>query len=179
MSDRFPAKIWIGGEISRTVLSGLIKALSQDGASHDFGEKGIDPDCTEAELRDYMADDGDSRYGAVLCLKDDQAGYGQFETTEQFCTENDISFDRWSEHYCEWDAENVYFRPGMNSPTIRFADARENEIVCGTTVRQALALLVTAEDSADEPGTLVDKAIRLLQDACPELPPNLESFKVV
>lgn len=176
MADRFPAQIWIGGQLSRskrlypddpdddtTVIQGLIGALHSDGASHEYGEAEIRSDYTEKGLFEYL--DGD-----VLHFKNDQACNGEFEETEEFCIEHGIPFDRQSHHYDEYDAENVYWRPSMNSPTIRYADASGNEIVCGDTVRQAIEKLE---------GGLLMVGMNLLHEACPELPPKLEKFEII
>lgn len=188
MSDRFPAQIWIGGKISRTaklypddpddnttILQGLVGALSADGASHEYGDRPIDSNFDASlELAGYT-DEG------LLHLKQDQAVNGEFSDTEEFCIEHDIPFDRWSDHYCECDAENVYWRPGMNSVVFRYSDAQGNEIVCGDTVRQVMAEFEACKTRI--PGTMkpdrFEAGLKLLHDACPELPPDLEKFEIV
>lgn len=190
VADRYAAEILIGGELSQskrlyaegfiddtTVLQGLIGALHQDGASHEYGEPAIADPCTVECLLAYL-DKNDN----VLRFQNDQACNGEFEATEEFCQENGISFDRRSDHYCENDAENAYWRPGMNSTKIRYADASGNEIICGETVRKALKKLESfREASPGDPnkGNRVDAALRLLHEACPPLPPNLEPFRII
>ncbi len=184
MSDRFPAQICIGGQLSRTkrlypddkvddgtVLNGLIAVLGMDYASHEYGDAPISYPCTEAELLETYLDDG------FLVFKNDQAVNGEFQETEQFCMDHDIPFDRCSDHYCEYDAENVHWRPGMNSPMIRYADSHGSEIVDGATVREALSKLTSF--SYDHRTALVTEAEKLLQAACPELPPEFEKFEIV
>ncbi len=189
--SEFPGQIWIGGQLSRTammpnprlassiettVLQNLIAALSADGASHEFGDKVIDANCTEHGLGDYLTDDG-----RLLTLKCAEAVNGEFPKTEQFCMNHGIPFDRWGDAYGDCDAENVYFRPGMDTPIVRYSDSSGNEVVDGDTVRQAMQKLTDsiAPGSADAHVDYLADALRLLHDACPELPPALELFNIV
>lgn len=192
MSDRFAAQIWIGGKVSNTerlypddegdkttILAGLIAALNEDGASHDFGDTTIDPNCTDwDQLAKYL----DENF--LLNLKCDQICNGEFAETEQFCIDNDISFDRWSDHYCEYDAENVYFRPGMSIPVMTYANSCEREVVDGKCVRKGMDLVnefnanYNASDKASDWAKL-EEGLRYLRDACPELPPKLEKFELI
>lgn len=196
MSDSFAAAIQIGGKISRTkrlnpndpndtttVLQGLISALADDFASHDYGDVPIDCRDGEDELMGYIDSVGDRP--EYLHFKCDQARNGEFENTEEFCLNNNIAFDRWSDHYCEYDAENVYFRPGMERAVVTYADANANEIVDGATVRKAMEVLdeiikgrgLNLSVASDSP-TERDVS-RLLHDACPDLPPILEKINIV
>ena len=189
MSDRFPGQIWIGGQLSRiarlypdapdddtTILQGLIDALHLDGASHEYGDRAIDADFTgDFGLAGYLND------GGLLHLKQDQAVNGEFPETEQFCIEHGIAFDRNSDHYCEYNGENVHWRPGMNSVIVTYADSSGKEIVGGDTVRQAMKELTDsiAPGSTEAHIDHIAVALRLLNDVCPELPPELEKFKIV
>ncbi len=198
MSDRFSAQIWIGGQISRTarllpddpdddttILQGLIGALHDDGASHEFGDVVILEDCCDSPELYFYLDDSD-----FLNLKCDQAVNGEFPETEEFCIQNGIAFNRWSDHYGEYGAENVHFRPGMDAPLTTYADSAGKEIVCGDTVRQAIEKLdefnkVVGACTALSPKLSADDwlnfiaGLRLLHDACPTLPRKLESFEVI
>jgi hypothetical protein len=158
-----------------TVLQGLINALHSDDASHEYGDSCVSLDCTPEQLLEYL--DGDS-----LCFKCDQAHNGEFEKTEQFCLDHKIPYDRWSDRYCEWDAENVYYRPDMNGPMTTYADSRRNEIVCGETVRQAMAKVdafIENYNASDRVRQKLTDAQRLLHDACPTLPEALPKFEIV
>jgi hypothetical protein len=167
MNDKFPAEIRIGGTVPEALIDGLVEALYQDGASAEYGDAVIPERLPGLKINAYL----DER---VLRFRNDQAHIGEFETTEQFCMKHGIAFDRWSDHYCEYDAERVYFRPGMGVPVIRYADANGKEIVDGETVREALAKLHAAEPSL----VLIDEAKRLLREACPEQPDELTKFEI-
>lgn len=182
MSDRFPGQITIGGQVSRSAIPGLIFALHQDGASHDYGESVISLTCTPDELLEEYLE------GETLCFRCDQATNGEFQETEQFCLNHDISYDRWSDHYCEFDAENAYYRPGMDGPRMTLADSDGNEIVDGDTVRRAMAMIDKLAANGlwgweDEDGTtpedVFSEAHRLLHDACPTLPDPLPKFQII
>ena len=177
MSDRFPAQIWIGGQVPDKNISGLIEALVADDASHEYGDVGISKDCTRTELLELYLNEG------ILHFKDDEAPIGEFLHTETFCMEHGIAWDRNSDHYCEYDAENVYWRPGKNSSLVfRYANSNGHEIIAAAPVREALALLNDAEGpSTRNPVSqaLIERAIVLLNETCPELPPKLENFEII
>ena len=196
MSDRFPGQIWIGGTLSRskplhddqddflTVRRGLIEALSSDGASHEYGDCVIEANCTEEEFLEYLRPFEPG--GGVLRFRNAEAVNGEFSETEAFCIEYGIPFDRNSDHYCEYDGETVYWRPGMGRPTVVYADSSGNERVDGATVRKAMELLDKFEQVAGKVTVFQTRdwerlviGIGLLHDVCPELPSNLEPFKIV
>lgn len=175
MTERFCGCISIGGKLPKHLLSELVAALHEDEASHEYGEGPIEADCKD--LTDYIDEAG------LLTLKTDSARNGEFENTESFCCENNLGYDRWSDHYAEWDAENVYMRPNMQGPVVTYADSDGKEIVDGETVRNALALLKEYfdEDNGGNAGvrSVRDEALECLEAACPELPPPLEKFEIV
>jgi len=192
MADRFPAQIWIGGKVSNTerlypddegdtttTLQGLIAALNADGASHEYGDKEIDASIATLsdpwdELAPYLDDSG------LLHLKCDQAIDGEFPETEQFCLDNAIGFDRNSDHYCEYDAENCHYRPGMSGVVMTHADSSGHEVVDGECVRKGLALIekFNYDISYRSDWAKLDEGLRYLRDVCPELPPPLEKFEI-
>jgi len=114
----------------------------------------------------------------VLNFCDDQAVNGMFEETEEFCVKNDIGYDRQSDHYCEYDAERVSFRPGMNHPVIIYTDSRGEEIVNGDTVREAKNLLAAVVSSTNNVDARIHEALRFLDDACRPIPDELQNFQL-
>lgn len=207
MANRFPAQIWIGGQLSRTarlypddpnddttIFQGLIEALNTDGASHEYGDAPIDFKWIRIGLAAGSELRGLEKYlsenGSVLCLKHDQAVNGEFSETEQFCTEHNIPFNRWSDHYGEYSAENVYWRPGMKTPLFTCSNSAGHEVVDGAEVREAIEKLEPPVDQTlvaqaregiqllREWDARVREGIQLLRDICPELPPELEIFNI-
>lgn len=188
MSDRFPADIRIGGQLSRTarlypddpdddttILQGLLGALSADGASHEYGGPDISQNCPVVELLEkYME-------GCSLTLRNDQAGNGEFEETEQFCVDHGIPYDRNSSHYQEYDGETAYWRPGMDSPFLTVVNSYGNEMVDGKIIRSAMILMASSISIGHGvvKSEFLERALKLLSDACPQLPPALEDFKIV
>lgn len=155
MADRFPGRISIGGSISATerlfpedpedaltVLEGLILALHEDGACDDYGGAEIPLNCSREKLNEYIDDDG------TLTLVSDQARNGEFEETESFCIKHGLSFDRWSDHYCEYDSEIVFWRPDMEQPLILFSNADGDPVIRRDSLEDILAQL---EDILDHP----------------------------
>jgi hypothetical protein len=186
MADRICAEIRIGGQISRTakmkdtdetVLNCLISMINGAEVSHEYGDAVAqipvnEEDDDDSQLLQYLDEEGH-----FLRFRDEQAHNGEFEALEEFLVAHDIPYERWHDHYCEWDAENVYFRPGMNAPVVTYADSRGQEIVCGQTVRSALDLLkqyVADRDDED----LVDEALHVLEAACPKKAPPMEVFEI-
>lgn len=171
--DSFRAQIWIGGCIHENLIPGLVEALYEDEASDDFGGATIDKNCTEEQLFAYL----DNESLLNLCCED--AELGRFGATENFCTSHDISFNRTSDRYAEYDGEDLYWRPGMKSPIITFFDDNGSEIVRGSPVRTAIDLLKEYFDSRGKnylEHTCREKAMKLLREVCPEIPEKLKTF---
>lgn len=175
MGDRWNAEIRIGGQVPRSVIPGLVEALHRDEASHEYGEAVISKACGSDPrlLYPFLAND-------VLRFRSHRAENGEFAWTEQFCIEHGIAFDRWGDHYHEANAENVYFRPGMDAPLVLYADSSANEIVDGKTVRAAMKKLdgFKPTDTHGSKSDRVEAVQRLLHDACPPLPTKLEVFNL-
>jgi len=106
VSDYYPAEIRIGGPIPQIVLTELIRAIVDEAVSLD-GYGG--PDVTEEVLWQAF------RQGAIVALYADQARYGQFDSLEAFLVKHRIHFDRYSEAFCEFSAEAVFYRGGKEA----------------------------------------------------------------
>lgn len=198
MSDRYPAEIRIGGQLSRTadsvadpeesVLNVLVSMINDAKVSHEYGDATavISVDCLENEKSLFFYSD---ESGQWLQFRDDQAVNGEFADLEDFLIENRISFDRRSSHYCEYDAENVYFRRsriGLDTLETTHVDSNGNEVICGETVRQALEKLDKYEQVAGKATAFQVEdwenfaaGLRLLREACPEIPGPLPKFEIV
>jgi hypothetical protein len=94
MSDRYSARIEIGGELPRQHLARLCKLFEVD---------------DEEALMARVAD-GD------LVLEDDQAAWGEFLELETTCRDLDLPYQRRSEGYWERPPQLVFWRPGMDEP---------------------------------------------------------------
>ena len=128
MSDHFPAEIHIGGPIPRAALPGLFHAICAEGASlKDYDG----PQATEESLEDAF------REGQIVHLYDTQACGGQFDALEAFLVEHHIHFGRHNDAYCEFDAENVYYR-GEGEPLVTPADQNGNRLVPCSDVLEIL-----------------------------------------
>jgi hypothetical protein len=106
MSDYYPAEIRIGGPIPKIVLTELIRVIVDEAVSLD-GYGG--PDATQNALREAF------REGATVNLYADQARYGQFDSLEAFLVKHRLHFDRYSEAFCEFSAEAVFYRGGQEA----------------------------------------------------------------
>ena len=106
MSDHFAGHIEIGGPIPRAVLAELIRVIEAEGASlEDYGG----PQANKKEIRAALCE------SEVVRLCDDQARYGQFDVLEAFLVKHRIHFDRFSEAFCDFSAEAVYYRGGKEA----------------------------------------------------------------
>jgi hypothetical protein len=106
VSDHFPGEIRIGGPIPQIVLTELIRVIVDEAVSLD-GYGG--PDATEETLWQAF------RQGTIVALYADQARYGQFDSLEAFLVKHRIHFDRYSEAFCEYNAEIVSYRGGKEA----------------------------------------------------------------
>lgn len=163
MSDRFPAEITIGGDIKRSLIEGLIGAICGDGASLGWGEAPFEPKDEKELLEGFTS---------FLILKDEEARYGQFDEIEGFCRENGIAYDRHSDGYCEYDPENVSFRPGMDEPVVETTDRQGHVLVNGDDLASLINDFETNEWARDE-------MIAQLKTLLPKGVPALEKLRIV
>ena len=193
MSDRFSGEIWIGGQVSRpktgyccerdapSVLNGLIGEIDAAGVSHAWGDAFVSVSCcgplSETELLQYL-DDG------LLYFCNDQAVNGEFQELEGFCRENGIPFRRVSNHYCEYDAEEVIFVPGHDEIT-RIVGAGCKPLVDGDKVREVIKTLTesmnrrrVATSGSRPDGWLATHVLEPLKRLCPDIP-TIPKFEIV
>ena len=121
MTDHYPAEIHIGGPIPRTVLDELVKQIVAAGASLEgYGERTV----TDKSVREALREDH------IVDLFDDRACCGRFDELEDFLIRHQIHFNRHCEAYCEYDAENVYFRGGERALSMPAAQEGDDLIRC-------------------------------------------------
>jgi len=112
MSDRFPAKIEIGGPTPKRLRDPLIRMIAAEHGSLNGSDK---PKASTELIRRAL------RKGQFLCLYDDQAPSGQFYKLEAFLLKHKIHFNRHSDGYCEHDAQWVFYR-GADQPLVMPSD---------------------------------------------------------
>lgn len=185
MSDRYGANIEIGGQISRskmdpddseqTCLEALLAAINNESVSRDYGGKDENP-ANEQELLELIVD-------GHLCFKHEEIRNGEFEQLESDCRRLGLSFDRHSEAYCEYDAQDNWWRPGMEVPGEAITDVSGHPVVLW---RDAKKILDAAEAPLpDSPGLLGanDRLMKLqlmLKVLCAECEaPELPKFEIV
>ena len=157
MADYFPANIRIGGPIPRTILNDLISTILAEGAScDDYGG----PEYNRDELRKDM------REGVTVPLFNDRACCGQFKDLEAFLVKHGIHFDRHSDSYREFNAENVFYRGGPEC-VVMLADQDGHNLV-----RCCDVLEILDDTTADDQARL--KAIRHLV-----APPETETLTTI
>lgn len=162
MSERYAANIKIGGQISKRRVPRLLKTICAASISHDWGEPPFEPQSAE-ELSTAIRD-------GHLFLCDDQTRYGEFPELEAACRKLSLSYTRWCEGYCEYDAELVDWRPGMPEPLCRIGSNSSNAIfIPADEVRKALKHLESNH---------IGRARELLRKLCPDIP-DLPPFTVV
>ena len=130
------------------------------------------PQATEEGLEEAF------REGQPVRLYDTQARYGQFDILEAFLAEHRIHFDRHSDAYCEFNAENVCYRGG-GEPLVTPADQNGNRLVPCQDVLEILdgpsgtdARLKAIRDLVDPPQATPLTPIRFVQEdqPCPGTP---------
>ena len=106
MSDRFPAKIVIGGTIHKVDIPDLVTEILKEGDSSlgDWGEEEVEVSRVEIEKT--------LLYHKFLILRNSAATGGMFEELEAFLVAKGIHYDRHSDAYQEYDAEYSMFRGG-------------------------------------------------------------------
>ena len=115
MSDRYSARIEIGGELPRQHLPRFCRLfeVSDEGA-----------------LLERVAD-------GHLVLEDEQAAWGEFFELESACRDLDLAYRRHSEGYWEYPPQVVFWQPGMDGPESVTTDSDGNLLVPMDTLREA------------------------------------------
>ena len=163
MSDWFPGKIEIGGDIPAELADELHEMVAYARAALDWGGDAFRP----ASVGDLVAA-VDPETGH-LRLFDDQACYGRFEALEDWLEENGISYDRHSDAYGECEAEVVSFR-AATGVVARLATQCGDPLVERAPVDGARDVLRAAIDARSP--ELVRQALEALESALgPEVPP--------
>jgi len=173
MADRFAGKISIGGQVPADKVEALVDAINAeeinlhpDRADKPFAPKG------KQDLIEALDESGH----IVLC--DDQARNGMFECLEDALTELGIAWERWRDSYCDYDAEIVWWYPGMEGQDGIVCGADGNEVLPAEPVKEAYALL--RHCFSDLPGSgnpdMRDDAMKKLASVVTEVPtlPPLE-----
>jgi hypothetical protein len=179
MSEPIAAELRIGGQIRRDLVSGLCKAIAEQGVSLEWGDAYFGPGSAE-ELSEGCQD----RDGVLLlCLCDDQANYGEFGILEKFLVDAGISFRRHSDAKHEFDAEVVEFRPGIGRVEFPSNNNGEGLVPLATLTRIGAAVDNAADTAEGQAALELLRRIRNLQhlvhESMPTNVPALEPFEIV
>ncbi len=175
MGEYYPGEITIGGKVPAALLEEFLREATSTGASVGDYEEATFAAGTVEELLKALDEDGHLR------LADAQASFGQFEELEAFCVQHGIPFDRHSDAHYEFDAENVYFRPGMERPAHVYSNNRGDDLMDADKVRpvaRELARLAKARLTKEKLLAAVLKASRKLNKVLPPEVEPLPSLKV-
>jgi hypothetical protein len=96
-----------------------------------------------------------------------------FEELEEFCATQEISFDRHSDAKYEWDAENVYFRPGMEEPVGVLSNNDRDDLFPVGRIRPVVKDLAELTQKAATPAGFRELD-RLVKSLVAALPPEIE-----
>ena len=163
MSERFCTWIEIGGQVDRSQVGPLIKAITEMGVATDWGEPTFEPEVAQQLL--------DVRVDGRLRLCDEQARYGEFPELEKACRRLGLGYRRHCEGWCGYDAEILDWRPGMDEPLARTGSNAncETAFVDVNEVKTALTVLEAGR---------VSQAIDLLRQLCRDITP-LPPFEII
>lgn len=153
MSDRFPTRIQIGGQVKRGLLPGLIKTINAEGL-HSAWDAPLETITTEEELLRCVEE-------SRLQFYDDAKAWGEFAELEFFLAENQIPFDRSHGPHYEISGEIARFRPVMESPACGLCDDSGTILVEIETVREARNQLKACRTLED-----TQKVIQALDELC-------------
>jgi len=168
MGEYYPGEITIGGKVPAALLNEFLSEVASTGASLGDYEEATFTAKTVEELLKVLDDNGHLR------LADSQARWGHFEGLEALCFRHGIPFDQHSDAHYEFDAENIYFRPGMERPAKVPSDNAGNDLIDADEVRtfaRELERLATAGPGREGLLAAVVKVSRRLNKI---LPPEVE-----
>ena len=179
MSEPIPAEIRIGGQIRQDVVSGLCKAISEQGVSLEWGDACFRPGSTEDLLEGCQDRDG----VRLLCLCDDQANYGEFGILEKFLVGAGICFRRHSDAKYAFDSELIEFRPAIGRVEFPSNNNGEHLVPLGK-LSQIAAAVDKATNTADRQAALellrrLRNLQQLVHENMPIQVPPLEPFDIL
>jgi hypothetical protein len=160
VADYMAGHIKIGGKVSRAKVAGLLEKIRDERAGLEYGDGEFVPSAVEDLVN--------ATKNGVICLFDDQARYGCFEM-ESWLKENEVAYDRHSDGLYEYDAEEVYFRPGHEIVS-RFATQDGNETIHRDAAALALRLLREGK---------IEEGIAALEEVVGPEVEKLEPFMIV
>jgi hypothetical protein len=169
--DRMCCEIYIGGQVTKALLPELIKVINEEGVEDEYGNGELKLENQEQLLK-YVEN-------GVLRFVHAEKANGEFGELEGWLQENGIPFNRTTEQYHDYDAEDVTWLPGMDSPLVLYKDAMGNENIPGEVVREALQALITYSTiGSSDRDQYLNRAIDLLKSVCPQLL-QIPKFEVV
>jgi hypothetical protein len=157
MSDRFAGFITIGGSLRHTDLDRFVTMCHDEGLGFD----GVPESRDEIEQRVRTV----NMRRRPLAMMDDQARYGQFNDLEALCTKLGLTWCRRSEGKYEYDAEYVWWQPGMAAPRDCYSTQNGEVLV---TAEKLVEILRDAVPAADKVNILITY---LKANTPPEIPP--------
>lgn len=170
MGEYLPAKIWLGGDLPRSLLPDLMDAL--DGLGIEEYESLVD----EEPLEDYLArKSGDTENP---WFGDAQANYGDFPGLKKFCQDHNLSYDVQADPHHEFGGFWLSWRPGRDEWE-RGADADGTVMLGLYSVRDAWE--ATKSRSRAQGGAATIDALMADFDRwlAANTPPELPPFRIV
>ncbi len=114
MADYMAAHIEIGGKLARTKLNELLSLI------HELSAEDYSSSPPNQEYLQKCRDDK-----KPIVLYDDQARYGEFPELEQFCIENNLTFNRHSSPKYEYEGQIRLHSPDSGEQFIGATDDGE------------------------------------------------------
>jgi hypothetical protein len=146
MATSIPASITIGGTILTSRLHELYEAVEEDGAMQDW-------DVPIQDFEDFLGLLREANGRSAIAFYDAEASWGRFAAMEERCVELGLTYNRSCDAEGEWDAEVVWWAPGMEVPATADGNNAGNALIevsalhraikRGTTVEQKLANVLT------------------------------------
>jgi len=155
MPHRVSTQITIGGLLPASLVSALLAAVEQEGASGSWGGGPLAADADE--LREIVME---ARSPLWVC--DDQH-LGNFDALEAFCMAHGLTFVSHSEGGDEADAEIRWWRPGLRA--VRSESALDSKPALTVSAIQELLDAPSPEEALTQLGR------RLAEATPPEVPP--------
>lgn len=154
-ADRASTSILIGGQLSEDLLQDLCDAIETDNAALNW--EGT-PVGSAADLLQNLPTKG------PLTIFKEEALFGQLDEIEMFCRERGLTYVRSCDATGEFDAELVWWMPGMTDPVHRIGTKGGNAAIAVAELRAAISA-GTPEDKLSAVSALIEAA------SPPEVPP--------
>ena len=147
MASSLAASITIGGTLPASRLQEFYDVVDAEGVGYSWGEYNI------GSFEEFAEE---VRAGGEFTVMDTEARHGMFPGIEEFCQKNNLTFVRNADGNYEYDAEVVWWAPGMTTTAYSLGTQDGDPVIEVSKLRVAMEM-PTSEEKLATIAALIEK----------------------